>query len=1136
MMLKRIDRYLLREMIFPFVLAVFGFILYIALSFTVQMFYYFANQSIPLHKILEMLVYRLPELAVYSLAIAMLFSIFLSIGRLAHDHETIAFQAAGFSLRRLTVPLLVVGLLVSVAAFSINEFWTPWATHRYFTVLRELQILGPVPQIRQNIFFTGPDHRIFYIDSYDFDEKTKKRVMKNIFILDRSGKPVLGEKNSPFPKTVTAREGEWEETHWILRDGHVQQFDENGRIEYLGDFQTLTINIELEFDESFLQQLTPSEMTMRDIWARIQMLQKSGLSAAGLIVEFHSRVAIPFAAFIFALFAAPLSLIFGQAGAPRGRAVGIILGILLVALSQGTLILGQTLGRSETIPPALGPWLPDIIFGLIGVLLMFWMDQLSRTDLWQRAKRLVFRSAVVLLFFSLALPVRAQEMTGLDVTADSLNVTRDWTKLSAEGHVKISYEKGSIQAEKVSATRLSKELFQIEATGPIAFKGEGLSAEAKGVTAELKLTENRWSLQAARLSDAVLTHESGTLHAKEISLAQQSPTWQVIASGAVVFTEKDRTTRAEKLTLKLRPDSANKIIADSALLEKFSGEAKFENSVGEEHTIRYEGQSAQALFKDNSMQQLDISKGDFTTCTCEAPIPQAAYALQAEKFLLYTDQFLIATNITVKVYGFPIFWSPLYFAPLKEEQKSPLLPEIGQSPTRGWFAKWRIPFFLDPNNRGFLSIDYFSKRPEVGTGIDFNYLIPANRGHISFYRLIGYGESFSIDWNHHLDLPLSTAFDVNASSRTGQLQKDTKKLFGQATLSGTLLGWRWSLSGSRDQYLVQPEDEEITYSVLEKLPEFSIARSSQKLFNLPFTYSFSLSAGRYREKKLDKDTFDENSRFDTAIGLRLSDMVLGALTIRAGSNYRLSFYRDNSTMEAWDVSPGLSFRLSNNFMLGLDYTFRQVRGQSPFNFDKLSVLNKVFTRVNGKWGDLVGALTGSYDFSTKMYDPSKLTLSYQTQSLSAFSEIQYDLNKLRPQLITARAGFTQTQSWSLSAQTGYHFDLQAFDDLILKFSMEKFRLSASVDLNKLQLKRVNGETDFSLGERWDLSLDGEYDFQSHQLSAWQVGVIYKFCHNCWQLGLYSDGGQIWLQARVTAFPMAEIEYSPTDQRLSFGGK
>ncbi len=1142
-MFKSIDRYLWREMTFPFFAAVFGFIIYIILSFVLQLFQYFSGRDLPLDKVFLMLLYRLPELAVYALAIAMLFSVFLAIGRLVHDHEMIAFQGAGYSLRRITLPFLFAGLVVSLVAFSVSEFWTPKATHRYYVLLRELQLSPIMPTIHQDIFFKGPDERTFYIRDYDY--KTKR--MSNILIIDGSGEPALiNRPESPFPKTITAKEGYWERLTWTLTEGVIHEFNQEGQLEHVSTFQKLTVQIGLTFDESFIEQLTPAEMSMPEIAERIKTLQEKGLPAAGLVVEYHSRMAIPLAAFIFALFAAPLSLIFGQAGAPRGRAVGIILGILLAALSQGALLWGQILGRQETIPPALGPWLPDILFGLIGLLLLLWMDQLSRIDLWQRAKRLVHRSVfltLVLVFWPCSIPIQAQEIRGLDLKADTLSVTRDWSYISAEGHVQIAFDKGSIQAEKVSAKRLSSNVFEVQASGPIAFKGEGMSAESQQITAQLQLVDDRWTLHEAKLFGAVLMHDSGTLEAMEIMLAQQKEGWQVTAAGNVSFTEKARVTTAEKLILTLLPDAEKKIIADSAWLEHFSGESKFINAEGEEHTIRFEGESAQAYFQNNEMKQLDILKGGVTTCTCDAPIPSAAYSLQAEKFWLYIDQYVVATNIVIKVYGFPIFWTPLYLAPLKEIQKSPLLPEIGQSPTRGWFARWRVPFFLNKNNHGFLSLDYYSKKPEIGTGVDFNYLFPANRGHINVYRLAGYGESYSIDWNHHLDLPLSTALTIAANSRTGQLEKDIKKTYAQATLSGNFLGWRWSVSGSRDDYRVKPEDDEetpedekIRYSVLGKLPEFSLSNSLQTLLGLPFNLSLALNYGRYREKKFGSDTFSESSRLDNAIGLRLSPWSLGIMSFQAGSNYRLSFYGENMKRESWEISLGMNLRPIEILTLSADYLFRQVAGGSPFTFDRLSVFNKISLRANAKIKEVSTSLNTGYDFFAARFDLLRFSLNQQTKPFTFAFDAQYDIQQQKMQLVTLRTSYAQEKSWSLVLQTGFRFESQKFDDLIAKFSMEKFRLSSSMDLNKLQLKRVNAETDFSLGEKWELSLDGEYDFISNYFSTWQIGIVHKFCHNCWQLGFYSNGDQIWLQARVTAFPMAEIEYSPTDQELSFGGK
>jgi hypothetical protein len=976
-----------------------------------------------------------------------------------------------------------------------------------------------------------------------------------VIVYDRSGQQFINELGGRFPHMIAAGEGRWEEQRWRLRHVTAYKFDDQGHLIFVGHFAAMTLDIGQEADRNTFEARTLSEMSIRELWRRIQGLPHG--VGAGYRVELHTKIAIPFAALIFALFAAPLSLIFGQAGAPRGRAVGIILGILLVALYQGTLIWGQMLGRRYIVPPELGPWAPNLLFGSAGLVLMIYMDRLSRIDVWERLRRLFPRRSplpAILWIALIAMGAAAQENPSLDIRADSLSVSRDWSFIRAEGHVVISYEKGAIEAEQVRATRTSHEIFEIEASGPIAFRGEGLTAQAQRVTAKLRWQEpNRWELFKAKLETATLAHESGTLQAREITLVQQSPTWQVTASGEVLFTEKDRATRAELLALKLRPDAENRIMADSALLENFSGKARFENSLGATHTIRYEGRIAHALFQENRMQQLEISQGAFTTCGCEALITRAAYSLQADRVTLYTDRLLIATNITVRAFGWPIFWSPIYLAPLKEEQKNPILPEIGQSPTRGWFARWRIPFYLDERNTGFLSIDYFSRRPEVGTGIDFNYFLLAHRGRLHFYRLVGYGDSFALDWNHRSDLPWGLSLTTNISGRTGLLQQDATKIFAHLHLAGVLWGVRWSVSGSREQYLIQPEDEEITYSILEKLPEFSLAHTMPRLLRTPLGYSFSISYGRFREKKLHSESLDESARLDGNFSLRLSDLALGPLAVRAQSSYRFSLYGENQRREAYEISPGLTLRPLENLTLGLEYAFRRVAGGSPFNFDKLDVLNRFTGRANWRLSAFSGTLTTSYDLlmPARPFTPLFLTVGYQSAqtsflslsfSLSISLEAQYDLNDPQLRRLAGRAALRQTTAWNLTAYTGYCLEAResyctqnyTFDDLIVKFAMDRFRLGASVDLHRLSFQRINAETDLALGEQWELSLKGEYDFYLKRFSAWQFGLIRKFCHNCWQLGLYSDGDQIWLQARITAFPMAQIEYSPTDQELSFG--
>jgi len=50
----------------------------------------------------------------------------------------------------------------------------------------------------------------------------------------------------------------------------------------------------------------------------------------------------------------------------------------------------------------------------------------------------------------------------------------------------------------------------------------------------------------------------------------------------------------------------------------------------------------------------------------------------------------------------------------------------------------------------------------------------------------------------------------------------------------------------------------------------------------------------------------------------------------------------------------------------------------------------------------------------------------------------------------------------------------------------------------------------------------------------QLGLVRTFCRACWQVGLYTNGERVWLEARINAFPSAEVRFSPTDRSLSFG--
>ncbi len=1172
-MLKRVDRYLLREMALPFVLAVLGFLIFILLFLIGQFSQWLVERVIPPKTLLLLLLYKTPYLLVLALPVAVLFSIFLALGRLGHDREVIALQAAGISPRRVLLPLLAVGLLVSGLDLWMSDTLAPWGNQRYLRLLLE-QLYGgqTTPQIRDHAFFKGAEDRFFYVRRYD----KERDVLEGVLVYDLSGQLALQDgEGGAYPKVITAQTARWSGEEWLLSQGAVHAFDDEGNLVYVQRFATLTLRVGATIQRLFLEQRTPSELSLRELGERIEAFRKIGRSPDALIVEYHLKIAIPLAAFVFALFGAPLSLLIG----PRGRALGVILSVLLVLLYQGVLFwTAQILGNRGDIPPAWGAWLPNLLFGLIGLWLFFRADRLGRIDHLERLRRaLPLCSLVPVLVLGsgsvigVAQEDARPEGAPIEIAAERLVAYRDGKEFRAEGSVEARYADGEIFAGKLALTRLEQpeELWKLTAEGArFRAPDEGLSGSALRLEALLERTRAQLMLrELALVQSASVEFEGGRLRAEAIVLrpsdrndpSAEAERWVVEARGGVVLRHDDQNevTRAERLALTLERQPAD---AEGPLLRAlqaevlaFEGETDFVNAAGETHRLRYRGERATLRFTEsNEIAAVDIAKGEFTTCPCAAEIPQAAYSIRAERLYVRPDELVGALAITLRAFGTPVFWAPAYVAPLGDvRQKYPFLPEVGRDSQRGYFAKWRLPLFLNESTFGFLLLDYYSRYGEVGTGLDLTYqLLPGSPGgRFSYYRLVGSpgGEALSLDWRDSLRLTGDTRLDWALGLRTGLLSRVTgeeaARIVSRAALSGTEGSWSWRVELGREQNLVPPEAEpetreELRYRVLERLPELSIARRGTGVAGLPLRSSLQLNWGRYREVPFEGSP-RESARADAQARLSLPPLPLlpgsSALLLGADAGVQLSLY-ERTRREAGDFGLQATLTPLPSLRVTLDYLYRAVRGRSPFRFDRLDLANRA--TLQGSWAfSRAGTLqwTAGYDRLRGQPLPLQLGLSQRLGPLALSLEGQLRPDPLVPERISGQLRWSP--AWGeLILSGGYRFPQGRWDDAILKLELREglpLRLGARFDPQAGVLRRVNLQGRWELS-RWELSLGGEYDFGLGEVTALQLGVVRKFCQACWQVGVFASRERVWFEARINAFPSAAVAYSPTDQALSFG--
>lgn len=353
------DRYIVREILPPFLLGVGGFVVLLFGDILYTLAEFIASGRITLQALGRLLAYKLPAIMVITFPVSTLFGVLLGLGRLARDRELQAMRLAGMSLGRLFAPVLAFALAMAAVTYLTNEYFAPWANHQANTLVRRAAFGEAFPQVREQVFFRAPGNRFFYVERVDDAERRLQNVM-------------VYEVTPPLPRLITARQARWDDRTWHLRDGVVREFDPEGFTRYEARFDEMRILVNLPGGIFFAGQKTPDEMTAAELR---QYLAAFGREAPPrFAIELHRKFAIPAASVVFALVAAPLSLL----GAQGGRFIGVGMSVVLLFLYYAVMSSARAMGAAGALSPLLAAWLPNLLFAAGG--LVIW----ARQDRWLR--------------------------------------------------------------------------------------------------------------------------------------------------------------------------------------------------------------------------------------------------------------------------------------------------------------------------------------------------------------------------------------------------------------------------------------------------------------------------------------------------------------------------------------------------------------------------------------------------------------------------------------------------------------------------------------------------------------------------------------------------------------------------------
>jgi lipopolysaccharide export system permease protein len=311
---------------------------------------------LPLTYILKILTLMIPENITIGASISVLLAILLGIGNLTSHSETIAMRAGGLSYSSLAIPILIIGLTVSIAGTLLNQYVVPVSIRTYQQMRTDAvskDASGIIYQFNK-IFQEKDEQKLIYADTYE----PKNKEFHNVLIQELF--------QNKLRRTISASVMHWSGKEWYFNQAQIYQYTSDSLFPITVDKGRVNYELNLTPAEVERFKEAPEKQSMSELNSYIKKFTK-GIERQRLLVDLHTKFAIPFASLVFAILGTPLAL----RPQRRSNAAGFGLCIIFIVAWYVLLGLGSSLGRSGSIPAFIGAWLPNIVLAGYGLYAFF---------------------------------------------------------------------------------------------------------------------------------------------------------------------------------------------------------------------------------------------------------------------------------------------------------------------------------------------------------------------------------------------------------------------------------------------------------------------------------------------------------------------------------------------------------------------------------------------------------------------------------------------------------------------------------------------------------------------------------------------------------------------------------------------
>jgi lipopolysaccharide export system permease protein len=355
--MRIIDKYIIRKFLGTFFFAISLLILIVIVFDISENLDSFIKNEAPLRAIL--LDYYLNFIPYFINLFIYLFT-FISVifftSKLAGDTEIIAILSSGVSFRRLLFPYLLASLMLAVLSFYLGNFLIP-KTNEVRRIFKHAYMENLTKDNERNLHIQLEPGKYAYVESF-----SSKLQLGYKFSLEKYDQERLVYK-------LMADRITWDtvEKLWQLKNYTIRRIDSLGHQAIVkGEELDTTIRAMVNTDLYKIKERY-EEMNFYQLNDYIERERKKGsIAYKKYEIEKYKRLSGPAAIIILTFIGVALSSRKVRGGIGMHLGVGIALTFSYIFLMQVSTVF-STFGN---LSPAIGAWIPNIIFLIIGLYLL----------------------------------------------------------------------------------------------------------------------------------------------------------------------------------------------------------------------------------------------------------------------------------------------------------------------------------------------------------------------------------------------------------------------------------------------------------------------------------------------------------------------------------------------------------------------------------------------------------------------------------------------------------------------------------------------------------------------------------------------------------------------------------------------